>query len=196
MLNMHTPLDDLTTTELSILCQAVGLEPAGQRSPSGAWFDDSGQYRYSLWRQWDPGAEMCAFIALNPSTADATNNDPTVTREINLAKSWGYGGLIKLNLFAHRATDPNDMKRAADPVGPFNDGVLRLVPRVMALTVCCWGVNGIHRNRSAVVTGMLRNLVQDHPEINLCYLRLTKNGHPQHPLYLPRNLTPTPWNLT
>jgi hypothetical protein len=56
-------------------------------------------YRYSLMRVWDESLPLLVVIALNPSRADETENDPTIEKEIKYAKRWGCGGLLKLNLF-------------------------------------------------------------------------------------------------
>src|SRR5882724_4976365 len=91
---------------------------------NGAVLSDCERYRYALWRRW---AERPAvlFVGLNPSTADALQDDPTIRRCIRFAKAWGYGALYMGNLFAFRATDPRAMKAEADAVGPDNDGWLR-----------------------------------------------------------------------
>lgn len=125
-----------------------------------------------------------AFIGLNPSTADETEDDPTVRRCINFAMDWGYDGMVMLNAFAFRATDPKVMKTHPEPVGPDNDAALKhwsdRVPRVVA----CWGTHGAHQGREAVV----RRLIP-----HLSVLGLTKDGHPKHPLYLPKGLRPVLW---
>jgi hypothetical protein len=149
-------------------------------------------YRYTLWRWWGaaPGAfdrGFVVFVGLNPSTADEVTDDPTIRRCIAFAKAWGYGGMCMVNLFAFRSTDPADMLAAADPVGPENDVWLkRLAPRA-ALVVAAWGVDGKHLGRDAQVKRLI-------PEMH--YLRLTKNGHPGHPLYLPKTLLPQPFPAT
>ena len=79
------------------------------------------KYRYALWRTWDETKPHVMIIGLNPSTADETKDDPTITRCINFAKSWGYGGVCMANLFAYRATEPTVMKGSTDPVGTEND---------------------------------------------------------------------------
>ncbi len=78
-------------------------------------------YRFALWRTWDESKPFAMIIGLNPSTADEVENDPTITRCINFAKSWGYGGVCMANLFAYRATEPSVMKSQNDPVGADND---------------------------------------------------------------------------
>ena len=149
----------------------------------GAEISPCGLYRYTLWFAWGTGAWV-NFCCLNPSRADAQVNDPSFTRMVNFAKAWGYDGLVVTNLFAFRATNPRDMLAAADPVGPLNDHALANAHRNAALTIAGWGTHGRHRGRDAQVRALLPGLH---------YLRLTQDGHPGHPLYLPSNLCPAPW---
>ena len=79
------------------------------------------KYRFALWRTWDDSKPYVMFVGLNPSTADETTDDPTLTRCINYAKSWGFGGVCMANIFAYRATEPSDMKAATDPIGSENN---------------------------------------------------------------------------
>ena len=146
----------------------------------GADISPCGLFRYTLWCSWGPG-RWVNWCCLNPSRADATVNDPSFTRMRNFAEDWGYDGMIVTNLFAYRATKPADMKAAADPVGPLNDTALRDAYLNSALTVAAWGAHGTFRGRDAEVKKML-------PDLH--YLRMTKDGHPGHPLYLPKTLTP------
>ena len=142
------------------------------------------QYRYSLWRIWDRQLPAVMFIGLNPSTADATLDDPTLVRCIGFARDWGYGSVYTVNLFAFRATDPRDMKRASSPVGPDNDRVISELAAKVDRVVAAWGNDGAWLDRADEV----RALVPD-----LHYLRMNRSGQPAHPLYLPRGLTPVPW---
>jgi hypothetical protein len=130
---------------------------------------------------WDESKERIAFVGLNPSTADEVKNDPTVTRCINYAQRWGYGGMWMLNLFAYRATDPNIMKAQADPVGPENDRSILEVYSQARLSIACWGTHGAHRDRGRQVIAQL-------PALHC--LGITKAGYPKHPLYLHRDLVP------
>ncbi|KVP75269.1 hypothetical protein WJ96_05795 [Burkholderia ubonensis] len=154
-----------------------------------AEFSPCRRYRYALWRDWGalPGTVdrgYVLFVGLNPSTADETNDDPTIRRCIAFAKAWGYSGLCMVNLFAFRATNPADMLLAPDPVGPDNDACLRRFARNAGVVIAGWGVHGTHLARDAAVKRLLPNLH---------YLRLTKDGHPGHPLYLPKTLVPQPF---
>lgn len=156
-----------------------------------------GIYRYSLGRTFEHRvfeSRTCVFIMLNPSTADAFKNDPTITRCINMAKSWDCDSLCVLNLFALRSTDPKVLKDHPDPVGPGNDIALKNVLTWRSslghkpLVICAWGVGGkLHRRGDEVYDMIMRYHGEPH------YLDLTKGGEPRHPLYLPRGLTPTLW---
>lgn len=143
-------------------------------------------YRYVLWRVWANLAapRYCAFVGLNPSTADEATDDPTIRRCIGFAKDWGYDALAMLNLFAFRATDPRDMKAADDPVGDDNDYWLAKIAAEAGIVVAAWGNHGAHQNRAIAVRVLLPGLH--------C-LRMTKAGHPEHPLYLAGDLEPIEW---
>jgi hypothetical protein len=152
---------------------------------SSAVISSCGLYRYALHRRWDDGPQVL-FCMLNPSTADETNPDPTMTKCLKFAKRWGYGSLAIGNLFGFRATEPRDMLAADEPVGPDNDVWLRILAGESQLKIAAWGANGGYRDRDKAVLALL----QGH---DLHYLRLTKEGHPGHPLFLPGNLTPILW---
>lgn len=157
---------------------------------SSAVFSPCRRYRYALWRRWGdllvPAHDGYAmFIGLNPSTADETRDDPTIRRCIAFAKSWGYNGLCMTNLFAFRTTEPVRMMAQADPVGPENDAHLLRLAKGAFVVVAAWGTHGSHLGRDVEVRKML-------PGLN--YLSLTKDGYPGHPLYLPKTLTPIPWD--
>lgn len=162
-----------------------------------------GQYRYDLWRRWDESKPYVAFICLNPSTADAEEDDPTVRRCVAYAKAWGFGAVCILNLFAYRATDPAEMKKAPDPVGEWNNQMIVNTVHRAGLVVAAWGthgdfdpvrmgVEGATRQdgpRAGVVLGLLRNMrVQAHA------LKITKQGAPGHPLYLRKDAKPASYS--
>lgn len=153
--------------------------------PRQTIFSPCRTYRYTLWREFDVPVNdgYVMFIGLNPSTADEVNDDPTIRRCIEFAKSWGYSALCMTNLFAFRATKPVEMIAAADPVGPDNDTYLIDLARNAGVVVAAWGTHGTHLGRDVTV----RTLVP-----NLHCLKKTINGHPGHPLYLRADLVPVP----
>lgn len=176
--------------------KAIHAYDAVRSDESNAVFSSCGLYRYALIRNWtspllDEEVKRVAFIGLNPSTADATKNDPTVRRCIQFAKDWGYTGIVMLNAFAYRATDPHVMKMAVDPTGGQNDSVLAHVCDQMDCVVACWGTHCGHRRRDAE----LSLLLPQHAPIDC--LGFTQGGLPKHPLYLKSSTVPVPfWPFT
>lgn len=146
-------------------------------------------YRYLLGRWWGSGSHV-AFVMLNPSTADAERDDPTIRRCIGYARAWGYSGLVVANLYAYRATCPADLWRAEDPIGPENDDHLYEAAMGAEEVVCAWGALA-PRARAETVEDLLlgRGEILSGREV-LKALRLLKDGSPAHPLYLPASLAP------
>ena len=147
-----------------------------------AIISDCGQYRYQLGRTWDDGP-IARFIMLNPSTADASNDDPTIRRCISFAKREGAGAISVVNLFAFRATKPADMMQADDPIGPENNDHLReWVGHEFGfakVVVAAWGANKMAADRFKKIC--------DRGVIDTQYwqcLGKTKSGAPKHPLYI------------
>jgi hypothetical protein len=149
-----------------------------------AVLSNDGIYRYCLTRTWDHTKGTVCYIGLNPSTADETEDDPTIRRCVGFAKSWGYGGIIMLNLFAYRATKPVKLLSTSDPVGPDNDAMIEYFVKDGHFTIACWGMRGEISGRDQAVKKMV-------PRLH--HLGLTKDGHPRHPLYLPGDIIPTIW---
>lgn len=140
-----------------------------------------GRYRYKLSRRWDP-ADWCLFVMLNPSTADALADDPTIRRCIGFTRSWGFGGLLVGNLYAWRATRPADLPEQGAE-GRWNDWWLRVMARRASMVVCAWGANA-EPERAEHVRALLGDAY---------HMGLTAGGQPRHPLYLPGATAPTPW---
>jgi hypothetical protein len=148
---------------------------------AGAFLSPCRIYRYVLWRRWDAKRPSVMFVGLNPSTADETEDDPTIRRCVGFAKAWGYGGIAMLNLFAYRSTDPAALKRVSDPIGPHNNDHLIIEEVNCAKVIAAWGVHGTLHGRDRQVCAMLTQL--------WC-LGTTKSGHPKHPLYLRSDTQP------
>ena len=150
-----------------------------------AEFSPCRTYRYVLRRTWSAGPAV-GFILLNPSTADETENDPTIRRCIGYAKAWGYGSLVLGNLFALRSTDPKGLRQVADPVGPDNDDwLLRIAKEAGGKVICGWGNHGALNGRGRAVAVNLAAA-----GVRPLALTVTTDGSPGHPLYLRGGLKP------
>jgi len=158
---------------------------------TGARFSECKLYRYTLWREWDTKLPLIVWCGLNPSTADDTRDDPTIRREVAFSKAWGFGRYVKVNAYAFRATNPQFMLAAEDPIGPDNVETVIANAERAAMFVACWGAN-IDPRHSWTMTSRLRN----------CYglttycLGLTKAMRPKHPLYLKSDTKPIRWIWT
>lgn len=152
---------------------------------AGAEFTPCRTWRYRLWRIWDERRPYANFLMLNPSIADEEVLDNTVTRCVDFAKRWGYGGLYVTNLFALVSTDPEALYKTEDPVGPGNDQAILETAKGAGVVVCAWGNHGLHQERARAVEGLLRTA-----GVDLFCLRRNGTGEPAHPLYLPGELMP------
>jgi hypothetical protein len=157
---------------------------------TSAVIDATGTYRYHLGRQWNPlFPKRCCFIMLNPSTADAEIDDPTIRRCIGFAKAWGFGALDVVNLFAYRATDPKELflLAAGQAIGPDNDRWIRTVTGSAGcqLVVAAWGAHRMAGHRGSKVTDLI--------DRSMVCLGRTKDGYPRHPLYVPAAIEREPF---
>lgn len=160
----------------------------------GARISEDGVYRYQLVRTWGAGGgKVLCFIMLNPSIATDLVDDPTVRLCIKWAMILGFDTLVIVNLFAYRATDPKQMIRMRkvggfDIEGPENNDAIVGSASAADMVLCGWGANAVHpelSGRAEFVKAMLRKL-----GIPMHCLKLSKQGHPVHPLYQPYSLVP------
>lgn len=163
-----------------------------------------GKYRYLLEREWrgthdrknwrwmgfkdGAGAEMgepksALFVMLNPSTADGEVDDPTIRRCVGFAKAWNYERLAVVNLYAYRATQPEDLFKAGEAMhGPRNQEVIEDAVRDAGIVICAWGAHATDWQAETV-----RGWMHKKPHFALGF---TKGGKPRHPLYLPADSKP------
>lgn len=161
----------------------------------GAWLSDCGLYRYELHRVWtdpQPRQPIMVWIMLNPSTADASRDDATIKRCMSFAKRENCAGMVVVNLFAFRATKPKHLRKALDPVGPFNEGAvcgqLHMAGALGRPVVVAWGAEPIACTRVPVLRRMAES-----EGVQLQCLGKTAEGHPRHPVRLSGTQPLEPW---
>ena len=159
---------------------------------SSALISRCGHYRYWLKREWDDQRPPCVFVGLNPSTADAQRDDPTLRRCIGFAQDWGFGGLTLVNLFAFRATDPAVLKKVQDPIGPRTDYWLRRICGETADIIAAWGNMGAMAQLGA--RPVRRDQWFERRFGPLLCLGTTQSGAPRHPLYVPKHQVMMPYH--
>lgn len=192
------------------LCPAVALEPIPTEDDvRRTIFSPCRKYRYTLWREWKTQADLinpptsrsgrwpdhsyAMFIGLNPSTADETLDDPTIRKCIGFSKRWGFSALLMTNLFAYRATKPKDMQniKAVEASGGMDNlDWLALAAKGAGIIVAAWGTNGCWGEQDRLVCAHLKHMT---PDKKLMCLRTTKDGFPEHPLYVPYDTVPVPF---
>jgi hypothetical protein len=163
----------------------AGLSPDGM--PERYLYSPDMVFRYAFGRWWGNVdlAATAIWVLLNPATGDTERRHrPTLERCISRSRAAGYTGLVIVNLFAFRDTDPRNLRSAPDAVGPANDEVLRVITKAGAQTIVAWGAHGRLRGRSGRVGPLL-----DSP---MC-LGITQRGEPRHPLYVPADTELVPW---
>jgi len=148
---------------------------------AGAIFSDCGRYRYRLWRTWDSALPRLLWILYNPSTADASVEDPTLRRCMDFTRQWGFGGLTVVNRFAFRATNPRQLNSTSDPVGPENAFHLYHALDTHDEVLCAWGLQG-----GPIPAEIGRSGAR------IFHLGLCRDGSPKHPLYLAKRTARIP----
>jgi hypothetical protein len=154
-----------------------------------AVISDCGKYRYRLIRDLGMmGDGACVFVMLNPSTADAMNDDPTIRRCIGYARTLGCARLEVVNLFAYRSTSPDVLYALGrmQAIGPDNDRHILEACKGARLVLCAWGNHGTNFGRANEVLLMLR--ANGAKPMALKINR--KSGQPAHPLYLKGDARP------
>lgn len=172
------------TAQLDVFCEAsaVALASAygGRGMRSEAYLSEDQKFRYWLLRVWDDSLPVMANCGANPSTADALKDDPTIRKDMGFAQRNGFGGLLKLNVGAYRATDPRKWHDAADPYGPENtlDNFEKWMTQFGATTfVAAWGrCIGRFAHRGAAIRARFPNI--------MCF-GMMDDGTPRHTLMLP-----------
>ncbi|MDX1527024.1 MAG: DUF1643 domain-containing protein [Gammaproteobacteria bacterium] len=152
-------------------------------------------YRYALYRTVDPANESTlAWCMLNPSTADAANDDPTIRKVKGFTKRLGYGRLVVVNAYSFRATKPKDLlaaqRRGEDIFGPRNDVYLRGAAGIADCCIVAWGAHLKDEAHARRVVELLRE-----GGTKLYCLARTNGGQPRHPLMLPYSHKPEPFEL-
>lgn len=163
-----------------------------------AEFSADGRYRLFLLRQWDAQAPLLAWVGLNPSTADAKVDDPTIRRVMAFSRREGAGGCLMLNLSTIRATDPRDLVRRFHHGGDdtfWADAIMDSMDRFRPpRVVCCWGATVNRADELVRRAQSLGDVLSVAPSVPSTWcLGRTLDDAPRHPLYISKDAPLTPW---
>lgn len=149
-------------------------------------------YRYRLWRIWDTTRPLLLCAMINPSTADHEIPDRTASKVCKLARAMTLGGVLIVNAFAWRATDPDELYvPGRDIIGPDNDAAIESAvadPRI-GIALAGWGAEKIARARQP----RMLELIRRHHDVRALRVVGGENAAPGHPLFLPDALRPAIW---
>jgi hypothetical protein len=137
---------------------------------NGAHFSECKKHRYALWRIWDSSKPNVMVIGLNPSTANESDNDPTIKKVIKVARNNGFGGVYMMNLFSFVTAYPEQLIKDDNSL---NDTWLSNISKLCSKVVYAWG-NFKIQPRDQEVMMMFPEAFAFH---------INKNGSPKHPLY-------------
>lgn len=150
-----------------------------------AVISEDGVMRYNLIREWDGDKPNLLFVLLNPSTADAKQDDPTIRRCVGFAQRLGFGTMIVVNLFAYRCSKPKHLLNTHNIIGRDNDRYIINAAKRVSMIIVAWGCHKavLRGDRSQKVLNIL-------PKDKTFCLGKTKDGYPKHPLYVPYESKP------
>ena len=146
------------------------------KTGNGAMFSECGKHRIALWRIWDERNPLVMFIGLNPSTANESNDDPTIRKVTKIANNLGFGGVYMMNLFTFISTDPTKLNIAEGNLS-IADNWLFMIGNKCEKVVFAWGAFEVHGRDKEVRAMFPRRYA----------LHINKNGSPKHPLYCKDN---------
>jgi len=130
-------------------------------------------------------AGQVLWVMLNPSTADAIIDDPTIRRVMGFSWREGFGALAVVNLFAQRSTDPKHLITPARHVQIQNIETIEYHIDRCSAVVAAWGttIPKSLMSYAKAMIGIIR-LHADNQGKPIYRLGVTANGSPRHPLYV------------
>ena len=185
---MHIPLCE--TNDLEVLTFQDALLPTTDDFDREKWLyipDHYAEYRYLLGTR---GVNPLICIGVNPSTAAPEALDNTLKSVQRIAAGNGYDSFLMFNVYAQRATRPDDMDRARNErLHRENMTAFRYVLDQVGegYRPAVWAAWGAVIEKRSYLPDCVRDMVKIGLEYNavwLCAGKRSKKGHPHHPLYL------------
>ena len=187
---MHIPSGDSRTIEILDFQDALRLSGQSGGYDSEKWLyvpDFYTEYRYILGTR---GANPLICIGINPSTAAPDDLDNTLKSVARIAAGNGYDSWIMFNVYAQRATRPEDMDRELNPeLHRANMAAFEYILQSVAqgLRPAVWAAWGTIIEKRPYLPGCVRDMValgRRYDARWLCAGKRSAKGHPHHPLYL------------
>ncbi len=196
---MHIPT--VTTDKLDLVTFEEALSAANTPSTDydiQKWLyapNFYSEYRYILGTR---GKNPLICIGINPSTAEPDNLDNTLKSVERIARHNGFDSFIMFNVYAQRATSPDDMEKACNPaLHAENLKAFRYVLSISEKPVV-WAAWGAIIEKRNYLPDCVRDMLQAGEEYGaswVCAGAITKKGHPHHPLYLRKDEKVRPFDV-
>ena len=154
------------------------------------------EYRYILGTR---GKNPLICIGINPSTAEPDNLDNTLKSVERIALGNGFDSFIMFNVYAQRATSPDDMEKTCNlQLHKENLEAFRYVLSISEKPAV-WAAWGAIIEKREYLPGCVRDMLESGKEFGAqwyCAGAITKKGHPHHPLYLRKDEKLKPFDVS
>lgn len=189
------------TAQLELVSFRQALDAANTPSPDydiAQWIyapNFYSEYRYILGTR---GSNPLICVGINPSTARPDALDNTLKSVERIAFGNGYDSFLMFNVYAQRATSPNDMEKTCNPL--LHKENLEAFRYVLSLSSqpAVWAAWGAVIEKRSYLSACLRDMLQAGKECGTnwyCAGAITKKGHPHHPLYLRKDEVLRPFDM-
>lgn len=189
------------TAQLELVSFQQALDAANTPSPDydiAKWIyapNFYSEYRYILGTR---GSNPLICVGINPSTARPDALDNTLKSVERIAVGNGYDSFLMFNVYAQRATSPNDMEKTCNPL--LHKENLEAFRYVLSLSSrpAVWAAWGAVIEKRSYLSACLRDMLQAGKECGAnwyCAGAITKKGHPHHPLYLRKDEVLRPFDM-
>ena len=196
---MHIPT--VTTDQLKLLTFEQALTAANTPSEEydiGKWLyapNFYSEYRYILGTR---GENPLICIGINPSTAQPDDLDNTLKSVERIALGNGFDSFIMFNVYAQRATSPDDMEKACNPL--LHEENMKAFRYVLSISAnpTVWAAWGAIIEKRNYLPDCVRDMLTIGGEYGaqwVCAGAITKKGHPHHPLYLRKDEKIKPFDV-
>lgn len=196
---MHIP--SVTTDQLELVSFEQALEVANKPNDdydSSRWLyvpNRYTEYRYILGTR---GKKPLICVGINPSTAEPEHLDNTLKSVQRIALGNGFDSFIMFNVYAQRATSPDDMERQCNPALHRENMKAFAYALSMSGKPVIWAAWGAIIEKRGYLSDCVADMVrlgQEHGATWVCAGAITKKGHPHHPLYLRRDEPLRPFDI-
>ena len=193
---MHVPSSD--TVDIEVLTFAQAMVSTNDSYDKSRWLyvpDFYSEYRYILGTK---GEKPLICIGINPSTAAPDDRNNTLKSVERIALANGFDSFIMFNVYAQRATDPDDMERECNTL--LHEENMKAFDYVLGLSdkPAVWAAWGNIIEKRAYLSDCVRSMIalgNKHCAEWYSAGKISKKGHPHHPLYLKKDTPLDPFDI-